>query len=345
MPLFMERIMKNEKRVCQYCKTEFDNKKHSKTAEHIIPKGLIDLFPDQYITFSGNRKFIDNNGLTISDVCQKCNGTLLSPLDRYGKNLIQNSFLNKIPVDMMDEILPAVEFDYYKLSRWLLKITYNHQRSKKHNIGWFQKALGYMIYGLRVENIDFSIFVGVHINTTPLPEEFYTYMPLQINEDPKLYGNSLAVVTLGLNPNINSVKVEGAFATYSIRFGTVVFYIILWDNNANYIQRLFFNKLMTTEFSFQKIVPSQILYQLKRVSAHSNTTMGYSHLISTSGIKQDDMFIKGSINGKSLSECQDVLYKLKGKEEMEKTRTLIEMIDFPDNKKIRKKYERYFGSE
>lgn len=330
------------KKVCQYCGKEFDKDKHKKTDEHIFPSGLIKLFPEQYIATNDRKRFIDNRGFTIADVCKKCNSEYLGALDEYGVPLIRDNFLKKINVNFKDEEY-SVEFDYYMLSRWLLKILYNFNRTKNKNVEWFHRALGYMIHDIRVENIDFSIFAGVHINTTPLPEEFHEYTPLQINESPKLLGNSLAMSYFGIDPYMNSIEVSGAYSTYSIRFGTLILYIILWDRRTEFNKKKYFNRIMTEEFSFQQIISSKNLYNLRRVAANSNTTMGYWHLISKSGIIQDDMFISNSIHGQSLSECQNYFYDSKGKDGIEKTRALIEMDEFPNNKKIKKKYEKIYG--
>jgi len=332
----------NTKKVCQYCGKAFDRKEHKKTSEHIFPNALIKLFPEQYIAFNDSKRFIDNRGITIADVCEKCNGGVLSSLDNYGSRLVHDNFFKEIHVDLKDEVFPIV-FDYYKLSRWILKILYNFRRSKNKNVEWFHRALGYILQDIRIENIDFSIFAGVHINTTPLPEQFYEYKPLQINEEPKLIGNSLAVSSLGLDAYANSIKVNQAFATYSIRFGSLILYIILWDKSAELTKKNYFNELMTREFTFKQIISNKEKYNLRRVAAHSNTTMGYRHLISKSGIIQDDMFISNSIHGQSLSKCQKILFDSKGEEGILKTRALIEMDQFPNNTKIRKQYEKYYG--
>jgi hypothetical protein len=41
---------------------------------------------------------------------------------------------------------------------------------------------------------------------------------------------------------------------------------------------------MTSKFTFKQILLNQNGYNLRRVSAHLNTTMGYWHIISKSGI-------------------------------------------------------------
>ena len=332
------------KKVCQYCGKQFDGDEHKKTAEHIFPKGLINLFPEQYIAFDTNKVFIDNKGLTIKDVCKKCNNNTLSWLDTYGVDLIRYNFLKEISVEFKDDEF-TIEFDYYKLSRWILKILYNFQRSENMSVEWFHRALGYINYDIRIENIDFSIFAGVHINTTPLPEEFYEYKPLQINKEPNLIGNSLAINVYGIDPYLNSVYIDDSFATYSIRFGTLVLYIILWNKSTDFTTKKYFNELLTNKFNFKKVISTQRKYNLKRISAHSNTSMGYHHLISKSGIIQDDMIISDSIKGQSLLECQKYLYSSEGNEGIAKTRALIERDQFPDNTKARKKYEKYYGKD
>ncbi|QCH27022.1 hypothetical protein EZN00_00611 [Clostridium tyrobutyricum] len=82
----------NNKRVCQYCEKYLTATNIKKTSEHIFSNGLIKLFPEQYIAFNGSKKFIDNKGIIISDVCKECNRQTLSSLDNYGVKLIRNNF-------------------------------------------------------------------------------------------------------------------------------------------------------------------------------------------------------------------------------------------------------------
>lgn len=332
------------KGICQYCKNEFDQDSRKRTAEHIIPSALIELFPDQYISYSNNKKFIDNKGVTIADVCKKCNGTHLSKLDEYGKYLISKNFYEKIPFDLKDNLFP-IDFDYYKLTRWVIKILYNLQRVNNKDTSWFQRAIGYMLYDIRIENFDFSIFAGIHINSTPLPEEYFEYKPLQINYSPRLIGNSLGLCTLGIDPYVNSIEVKSAFCTYSIRFGTLILYIILWDHTTELKIKKYFSTLLECEFNFAKISPNKTTYYLKRVSAQTNVSMGYWHIISNSGIIQDDMFVQKYINGKSVTECQELFRNSRSKESEEKAKVLIEMAQFPNNNKIIKKYNKLFDKK
>ena len=69
-----------KKKECAYCKKEFDSNR-KRSAEHIFPQVLLELFPEQDVSFTPERTFKDNFGLTIADVCSECNNGILSGLD------------------------------------------------------------------------------------------------------------------------------------------------------------------------------------------------------------------------------------------------------------------------
>jgi len=138
-----EETLSMDKNKCSYCAKLFDSGEHRKTAEHIFPRGIIQLFPEQNISFLVGKKFIDNNGLVIKDVCQKCNSFYLSYLDKYGKDLISTQFLLPIPTENMNDKF-SKEIDYHLVLRWLLKIIYNDRRREKKDCSWFHSAMGYI---------------------------------------------------------------------------------------------------------------------------------------------------------------------------------------------------------
>lgn len=331
-------------RVCQYCGYEFDNKTHSRTAEHIIPKGIIELFPNEYISISQGKSFIDYKGMTIADVCKYCNGTLLSPLDKYGRDLINNQFLDEVPFKDINNSFQK-SLDYHLLSRWLLKIIYNHQRSIKGNTSWFKDALGYILYGLLIENFDFSIFAGIHINTTPLPEKSYNYLPMQINDNPLLLGSSLGLTAFGVNPLDNSMTIPFSEHTYCIRFGTAIFYCILWNKGAHKEIKDKFNLVLSRQFCFTRIVSDQSEYPLKCVSAHTNTILGYKHLLSKSAQKQDQLIVQNTLGGRTPDEAQKEISQFLTPEYLLKGQALNEVIEFPDNPRSIKKYNNFYTKE
>lgn len=82
-------------KTCAYCDREFGNGL-KRSAEHIFPQTLLDLYPEQDVSFTPERVFKDNKGLTIADVCNECNNGKLSELDNYGGNLIRELKNSKI---------------------------------------------------------------------------------------------------------------------------------------------------------------------------------------------------------------------------------------------------------
>lgn len=77
---------------CAYCGELLGTPFRSKTDEHIIPDSLLKLYPEQDISINNKSSFVDNRGMTISDVCSSCNNGILSELDSYGKQLIESNF-------------------------------------------------------------------------------------------------------------------------------------------------------------------------------------------------------------------------------------------------------------
>lgn len=323
---------------CAYCKNKFDKKYRTKTREHLYPQSIIKLFPDQNISFGMHKTFKDNDGIALKDVCQICNNENLGDLDTYGSNLIKEYFLNEFRILDLEEAV-SIELDINKLSRWLLKIVYNFIRYLKLDSDWFDDSLNFILSEEQIDEHKYSIFVGLHVNSSPLPEENYEYKPLQIYSEPKLIGNSLAVVSFGIDPYINSVSLKGASGTYSIRFGSFVAYIILWNSRVKESDLNYGNQLMVREFSFTKLDPIISNTKFRRISAHSNSVIGYWHLISKSGIVQDDLIIGGTIGERNPFETQDLIRSMRTKEDVEYTRAMVEATMFPDNQQVQKKLE------
>lgn len=320
---------------CRYCNNSFDDGKRSRTKEHVFPRGILDLYPNQEISFFNDKVFVDKQGITINDVCSHCNNELLSILDGYGKELIRKQFTTPVPFGEIDS--PHIkELDYYKLTRWLLKIHYNNQIATKDNTEWHEAALGYILHGVLVENINFSIFVGIHISIAPMPERIFGYMPIQLHKEPKLLKCSLLRGALGQDLSLFEFNVKSAKNTFCIRLGEAIFYGVLWGKDTPPEKRYFYERLFQKEFNFIKISSDRDLYNLRRVSANTNVIMGYSHLISSDGLEEDLNMVRKSIGGKRPDEVQF------GFDEsmMDSGQAFIEHIMFPKNKKFKDRYEK-----
>ncbi len=105
---------------CAYC-----DQPCQPTREHVIPRWY-SLTPGELETFNARQPVTHLKGdLMIKDVCSACNGGVLSQLDAYGKNLYDDYF--SAPVGLGDVV--DVAFDINRLSRWLLKLSFNSGRA------------------------------------------------------------------------------------------------------------------------------------------------------------------------------------------------------------------------
>ena len=96
------------------------------TREHVIPRWYNDT-PGGATTFSARAPFTHLQGdLIVKDVCQACNGGVLSALDAYGKELYDRYFAS--PVYAGDSV--EFKYDGNRLIRWFLKLSYNSARAQ-----------------------------------------------------------------------------------------------------------------------------------------------------------------------------------------------------------------------
>lgn len=111
-----------KQKCCAYC-----DKLNKITKEHVVSKSVIKkLKINQSPGYEHSQGKYTTNNSTIRDVCEECNNGPLSELDDYFIN-----FINKnLPLDTSIQLYSKVklEFDFDKLSRWLLKTLYNSER-------------------------------------------------------------------------------------------------------------------------------------------------------------------------------------------------------------------------
>lgn len=112
--------MTTMKRQCAYCgNLEF------LTREHIWPTSLVKKFKEQLITYNAKVDKFHAGEATIGDVCKICNNQNLSNLDNYLCSLYEKYFKEVLHPGMEVKI----RFNYDKLLRVLLKISYNTTRA------------------------------------------------------------------------------------------------------------------------------------------------------------------------------------------------------------------------
>ena len=171
---------------CAYCGEILGSPLHLKTDEHIIPDSLLKLYPEQDISIHNNYRFVDNRGMTISDVCSSCNNGILSELDSYGKQLIESCFY--IPYKFNDYYIPFdVTLNYELYTRWILKIAYNSILCDKHDNVYIKECIHYIMGKTTSYPTNVSVLLGLHINLNPMPEEFFAFTPLQIMYSPQFF--------------------------------------------------------------------------------------------------------------------------------------------------------------
>lgn len=328
---------------CPYCGNELGKGKHTRTQEHIIPKSLIDLYPEQDITFDRNIKngmVVDNKGITIGDVCKECNEGVLSTLDLYGKTLITKKFY--YPPYEFDDYYRTfqIELDTSMFMRWILKIFYNEIRKEKRSSENIKKLIPFIMDG-NGNKSGVSFFLGLHINLNPIPEELFGVRPLQINMEPQFFKEAFQKGTKPVRFNIPQMDQACA-----IRFGNCVVYVVLWKDNAEKKVIEEVSNTLETEFRFRKLDSECNLYSVRSVSAPSNAILGnYSHFLSEMAALKMIEEIKQSLHGRNISECKQQ-FESEWDENMTKMgRALIEKSMFPNNKKKQRIYEKYYGDK
>ncbi|HEY5588188.1 MAG TPA: hypothetical protein VIK86_04430 [Candidatus Paceibacterota bacterium] len=258
---------------CAYCGIPLV--KNIKSREHIIPNGLLKLFPEQNITFTANKAYKDNFGQAISDVCTICNGGYLSILDDYGIDLIKHNFMRKFKPD--DNI--NISFDFNKMCRWLLKIAFNHERVEKNACTWFKRNINY-INGTNNTSERCSVFGGLHVDMNPLGEENDLYLPLGIGNDLKFYDTGILSYP-GLMNGKSEISTRGPlnfkdiYKSYSFRFASARFILILWKSTslANDIENT--EKLIQALFPYKNINEPKVTLE----RANDNLSGRFGNLI------------------------------------------------------------------
>ena len=106
-------------KACAYC-----GKDSVPTKEHIWPKCLIEKY-ESLLTYSKRRNALYTGEPTIKDVCQHCNNVILSKLDEY----LSQVFYRHFYLILLPGEGTSFSYDYERLLRSLLKISYNSARA------------------------------------------------------------------------------------------------------------------------------------------------------------------------------------------------------------------------
>jgi len=216
---------------CAYCGEE-----KKATREHIISSGVLDLFPECYLTYDEHRGIIHGADPFVKDTCSECNHDRISYIDKYGKQFIEKYFLENYEKDAIVKI----EYNYSMMQKLLLKYAYNDLRSKKDDISFFDNnILDFLKDGNDNKPLtNITILGGLAIDTTPVPGFMFGNKKLRWCKSPKFLLNSfvenfdMETGIIYLRKNVEFAKFDGLLLSYMFRFNSGQFILLCWDEEA-----------------------------------------------------------------------------------------------------------------
>jgi len=110
-------------RTCVFC-----GRSGGLTKEHLYPECLQARRSGKrvYSTAAAPESFVGPSALQIGDVCARCNNETLSQLDNYFCKLFDSQIRDRV---IREGDVISFQYDYSKLTRWLLKVLYNNSRA------------------------------------------------------------------------------------------------------------------------------------------------------------------------------------------------------------------------
>ncbi|MGG2731368.1 hypothetical protein ACQYZU_26975 [Pseudomonas aeruginosa] len=147
---------------CAYC-----GKSEKLTKEHIWPSTLIRKY-ENLLTYNKNEDKFYKGDAVIKDVCSECNNVHLSKLDSYLSDIF-DAHLKRILTPGESALL---NYDYDKLLRALLKISFNSARASASEkiIKAHQKFATYILEGIHRGNIMLRLQIVTAVRATNLQE-------------------------------------------------------------------------------------------------------------------------------------------------------------------------------
>lgn len=220
---------------CAYCKKETKG-----TREHIISSGILDLFPECYITFDGARNVIHEADPIIKDVCLDCNNRI-SYIDSYAKDFIGRYFTKKYNKDDIVEI----EYDYTMIQKVLLKYAFNDIRSHKEDYSFFDKEILHYLMNESDNNSkeNVTVLCGLAVNVSPMPDVMTGNLKLRWCKNPIFNSNSTIrnidyeTGQIFLNENIKKEEFLDLEVSYVFRFNSVQFILMCWNKDSKKIEQ------------------------------------------------------------------------------------------------------------
>lgn len=125
---------------CAYC-----GRSGKMTREHLIPHCLLKRTSTYTFKFLERAQSVIKGEQTVRDVCEDCNSGILSKLDTYACQL-HDEFFSTI---VREKSQVSFQYDYHRLTRWLLKVSYNSARvNNEGDADLLSQARGYVLTGV-----------------------------------------------------------------------------------------------------------------------------------------------------------------------------------------------------
>ncbi len=232
---------------CAYCK-----KQAVATREHVIPAFIYRFQKElegKVIGWNEVAKKMVGSEHQIRDVCEVCNGGVLSELDYYGKNfLISAGFLTQNYSNLDADFT----YDYDLLSRWLLKISFNSSRTDRAHSHLFEKFVPYILENSPTPNKnDFAIIatLAAPVKTNDLGDDYKIF-------------RVLAGASGRVNPFLMRIAYgPDNYKTFTLRivmFGPLIFFLLM------FLPGIPVGVCANETKQFLKRTPNTVLLQRKR---------------------------------------------------------------------------------
>lgn len=220
---------------CIYCGQD---KKGS--AEHIISKSVLDLFPECFLTFGIPEDKVHEADPVVKDVCRDCNSRI-SYIDAYACDFIKYNFM----VTRNWKERQAISYDYVCIQKVLLKYAYNDVRAHKKDDTFFDSEIREYILNhddiTPKENV--VVLAGFGENTTPVPDMIFGNQKLVLVNDPIIFRDTVVESidyrkwTYKMRDNPERYRIPGVKLVYSFRFDHGRFLLVCFEKGFEEINR------------------------------------------------------------------------------------------------------------
>lgn len=216
--------------ICAYCGQEC-----RPTKEHIISSGILDLFPECFMTIDDMRKKVYPADPMINDVCADCNNKKISYIDSYAKEFVKRYFMGKYGADEQLD----VEYDYSIIQKMLLKYAYNDLRMRRENTDFFNaKIKSYLMNSHNKAPLsNVTVMAGLAVNTSPAPDFMFGNLKIQWSNTPMFLANSIIenidyeTGQMKIREPFEREKLPGLLLSYIFRFNSGQFILMCWDEH------------------------------------------------------------------------------------------------------------------